>query len=70
MHDVYLSPQSRLTLLNTLTHKEILYSFSSSSFTKMCILEIKQMKIFDFSQSWNDFYQNFPLLATWVWWCV
>jgi len=62
-------------------YKEILYRFSSSSFTQICafskfnkwkcliflffypkmyILDIQQMKIFDFSQSRNDFYQTVP----------
>jgi len=29
-------------------------------YPKMCILEIQQMKIFDFFQSRNDFYQTVP----------
>jgi len=68
MNDVYLSPQSRLTLLNMLTQflRNFIYDFIFFFYPKMCILEIQQMNIFEMSK-W--FLPNCPLLATWVY-CV
>jgi len=56
MHVVYLSQQYRLTLLNMLTRfiRKFIQVFIFFFYPKICILEIVQMKIFDFSTSFTQ----------------